>query len=159
MLIIDERSMISSKVLAAAERNTRECIYKGQNTSEIWGGLPVVLLFGDDYQLMPVDKNGAINGYDKRCCGSEQHVTDKMTPAQLFAYRGDWLFTEIMTDKVYFLTKNYRVQCEEFKALLERVRKTRATQDDAAKLMKLHYVFYRNNADFKQNVENHDKVI
>ena len=159
VLIIDERSMISSKVLAAAERNTRECIYKGQNTSEIWGGLPVVLLFGDDYQLMPVDKNGAINGYDKRCCGAEQHVTDKMTPAQLFAYRGDWLFTEIMTDKVYFLTKNYRVQCEEFKALLERVRKTRATQDDAAKLMKLHYVFYRNNADFKQNVENHDKTM
>jgi len=149
VLIIDERSMISSKVLAAAERNTRECIYKGQNTSEIWGGLPVVLLFGDDYQLMPVDKNGAINGYDKRCCGAEQHVTDKMTPAQLFAYRGDWLFTEIMTDKVYFLTKNYRVQCEEFKALLERVRKTQATQDDAAKLMKLHNVFYRNNADFK----------
>ena len=159
VLIIDERSMISSKVLAAAERNTRECIYKGQNNSEIWGGLPVVLLFGDDYQLMPVDKNGAINGYDKRCCGAEQHVTDKMTPAQLFAYRGDWLFTEIMTDKVYFLTKNYRVQCEEFKALLERVRKTRATQDDAAKLMKLHYVFYRNNADFKQNVENHDKTM
>ena len=55
-----------------------------------------------------------------------------------------------MTDKVYFLTKNYRVQCEEFKALLERVRKTRAAQDDAAKLMKLHYVFYRNNADFKK---------
>ena len=159
VLIIDECSMISSKALAAAERNTRECIYKGQNASEIWGGLPVALLFGDYYQLMPVDKNGAINGYEKRCCGAEQHVTDKMTPAQLFAYRGDWLFTEIMTDKVYFLTKNYRVQCKGFNALLERVRKTHATQDDAAKLMKLHYVFYRNNAKFKQNVENHDKTM
>ena len=122
-------------------------------------GFVVFLLFGDDYQLMPVDKNGAINGYDKRCCGAEQHVTDKMTPAQLFAYRGDWLFTEIMTNKVYFLTKNYRVQCKEFKALLERVRKTRATHDDAAKLMKLHCVFYRNNADFKQNVGNHNKTM
>jgi predicted nucleic-acid-binding protein/DNA replication protein DnaC len=159
VLIIDERSMISSKVLAAAERNTRECIYRGQNASEIWGGLPVVLLFGDDYQLMPVDKNGAINGYDKRCCGAEQHVTDKMTPAQLFAYHGDWLFTEVMTDRVYFLTKNYRVQCEEFKALLERVRKSRPTQDDADKLMKLHHVFYRNNADFKENIENHKKTM
>ena len=37
-------------------------IYQGQNSSEIWGGLPVVLLFGDDYQLMPVDKNDVING-------------------------------------------------------------------------------------------------
>ena len=97
VLIIDERSMISSKVLAAAERNTRECIYRGQNSTEIWDGLPVVILFGDDYQLMPVDKNGAINGYDKRRCGVEQHVTDKMTQAQLFAYHGDWLFTEVMT--------------------------------------------------------------
>merc|ERR1711923_73738 len=102
--------MISSKVLAAVECNTRECIYHGQNTSEIWRGLPVVLLFGDNYQLMPIDKNGAINGYNKRCRGAEQHVTDKMTQAQLFAYHGNWLFKVIMTDKVYFLTKNYHVQ-------------------------------------------------
>ena len=54
---------------------------------------------------MPVDKNGVINGYDKRCCGAEQHVTDKMTEAQLFAYCGDWLFIEIMTDQVFFSHK------------------------------------------------------
>ena len=35
VLIIDERSMIGSKVLTAAERNTRECIYQGQNSSEL----------------------------------------------------------------------------------------------------------------------------
>ena len=159
VLVIDERSMISSKVLAAAERNTRECIYNGQNSSEIWGGLPVVLLFGDDYQLMPVDKNGAINGYDKRCCGAEQHVTDKMTEAQLFAYRGDWLFTEIMTDQVFFLTKNFRVRCERFKKLLERVRVGRTTEEDADKMMKLHHVFYRADKEFKQEIENHKKTM
>ena len=142
VLIIDERSMISSKILAAAERHTRECIYRGQNSSEIWGGLPVVLLFGDDYQLMPVDKNGAINGYDKMCCGKEQHVTDKMTQAQLFAHRGDWLFTEIMTDQVYFLSTNYRVRCKQFRELLERVRKAKPTEKDADKIMKLHHVFF-----------------
>ncbi len=42
--IIDERSMLSSKVLAAAERNVRHSVYKGQNGGEIWGGIPVVLL-------------------------------------------------------------------------------------------------------------------
>ncbi len=36
-LIIDERSMLSSKVLAAAERNVRHSVYKGQNSGEIWG--------------------------------------------------------------------------------------------------------------------------
>ena len=63
-LIIDERSMISSKVLAAAERNTRQCIYDGHNSGEVWGGLPVVLLFGDDYQLMPIGE-GAIQSFSK----------------------------------------------------------------------------------------------
>ena len=82
-----------------------------------------------------------------------------MTQAQLFAYHGDWLFTEIMTDRVYFLTKNYRVQCKKFKALLERVRKSRATQEDAKKLMKLHHAFYRHFQDFKQNVEHHNKTM
>ena len=159
VLVIDERSMISSKVLAAAERNTRECIYRGQNSSKIWGGLPVVLLFGDDYQLMPVDKNGAINGYYKRCCGAEQHVTDKMTEAQLFAYRGDWLFAEIMTDQVFFLTKNFRVQCNRFNKLLERVRVGRTTKEDADKMMKLHHVFYRIDKEFKQKIENHEKTM
>ena len=159
VLVIDERSMISSKVLAAAERNTRECIYRGQNSSEIWGGLPVVLLFGDDYQLMPVDKNGAINGYDKRCCGAEQYVTDKMSEAQLFAYQGDWLFTDIMTDQVFFLTKNFRVRCKIFKRLLERVRVGRATEEDADKMMKLHHVFYRVDKEFKHKVENHEKTM
>lgn len=118
-----------------------------------------MLLFGDDYQLMPVDKSGAINGYDKQCCGAEQHVTDKMTEAQLFAYRGDWLFTKVMTDQVYFLTKNYRVRCEHFKALLERVRKGDTTHDDATKLMKLHTVFHRNNSAFKKDVEDADHTM
>jgi hypothetical protein len=37
-LIIDERSMMSSKILAAAERNIQHSVYKGQNSGEIWGG-------------------------------------------------------------------------------------------------------------------------
>ena len=77
VLIIDERSMISSKVLAAAERNTRVCIYRSQNSSEIWGGLPVVLLFGDDYQLMPVDKNGAINRIQGKSMLENKKLSDR----------------------------------------------------------------------------------
>ena len=151
--------MISSKVLAAAERNTRECIYRGQNSSEIWGGLHVVLLFGDDYQLTPVDNNGAINGYYKMCHGADEHVTDKMTDAQLFVHRGNWLFTEIMTDQVFFLTKNYRVQCEKFKALLERVRVGSATENDAVNMMKLHHTFYKMDKKFKESIENDKKTL
>ena len=45
----------------------------------------MVLLFGDDYQLMPVANDGAINDYAKKQVGAEQHVTDKMTETQLFS--------------------------------------------------------------------------
>jgi hypothetical protein len=65
MLIIDERSMISSGLLAAAERNVRHCVYGQQNQKELWGGIPVVLVFGDDFQLPPVIEEGAINGFAK----------------------------------------------------------------------------------------------
>ena len=62
MLVIDERSMISSGLLATAERNVRECAFGQQNQNELWGGIPVVLIFGDDYQLFPVIDEGAIKG-------------------------------------------------------------------------------------------------
>jgi hypothetical protein len=51
--------------LAVAERNIRECAFKGQNSKEIWGRVPIVLLFGDDYQLFPVIDEGAIQGYSR----------------------------------------------------------------------------------------------
>ena len=62
VLIIYKHSMFNSKALPAAERNTRQCVYNGENSSGIWGGLPVVLLFRDNYQLMPVLSEGAIYG-------------------------------------------------------------------------------------------------
>ena len=159
ILIIDERSMISSKVLAVTERNTRECIYNGQNSTELWGGLPVVLLFGDDYQLMPVNKDGAIHGYAKRQGKANEHRTNKMTRAQYFSYRGDWLFTDVMCQRVYFLTKNYRVKCKQFKSLLERVRVGKPTRTDADHIMKLHHTFYRSDKKFKDTIENHEKTM
>lgn len=159
ILIIDERSMISSKVLAASERNTRECIYNGQNSTELWGGLPVVLLFGDDYQLMPVNKDGAIHGYSKREGRANEHRTNKMTRAQYFSYRGDWLFTEVMCQRVYFLTKNYRVKCKQFKNILERVRLGEPTRKDADHIMKLHESYYRSNKKFKDKIENNEKTM
>jgi hypothetical protein len=52
--------MLSSKVLDAAERNIGRTVYNGQNSQEIWGGVPAVILFGDDYQLWPVIEDKVI---------------------------------------------------------------------------------------------------
>ena len=59
----------------------------------------------------------------------------------------------------FFLTRNYRVRCKKFKALLERDRVGRTTADDAEKMMKLHHVFYKVDKEFKDKIENHDQTI
>ncbi len=120
-LIIDERSMLSSKVLAAAERNVRHSVYKGQNGGEIWGGVPVVLLFGDNYQLFPVIEEGAIQGYLKKKLKVPQTPTAKTSASQLLCQRGSYLFTHVMSETVFTLDKNYRVKNKEFCDLLGRL--------------------------------------
>jgi hypothetical protein len=114
-LMIDERSMLSSKILAIAERNVRECAFKGQNNKEIWGGVPVVLLSGDDYQLFPVIDKGAIQGYSRMNDKSSQTPTTRMTPSQLKCQCGNYLFTHIMSETVFTLDINYRVRCKKFR--------------------------------------------
>ena len=60
MLVIDESSMISSGLLGAAERNIRHCVYAEKNQKELWRRVPIILIFGDDYQLIPVAEEGDI---------------------------------------------------------------------------------------------------
>ena len=56
MLIINERSMINGSLLRAAKWNVRQCIFGQENIDKLWGGLPVMLLFSDDYRLLSVEK-------------------------------------------------------------------------------------------------------
>jgi hypothetical protein len=95
--------MLSSKILAAAERNVSECAFKGQNSKEILDELPVVLLFGDDYQLFPVIDEGAIRGYSKMNDKLPQTPTTRLTPSQLICQRGNYLFTHVMSETVFTL--------------------------------------------------------
>lgn len=62
VLITDERSMISSELIAASERNIKENIFGGVCEKKCFGGVPVVLLFGDDSQLPPVSIHGRGDG-------------------------------------------------------------------------------------------------
>ena len=105
-LMIDERSMLSSIILAVTERNIRECAFRGQNSKEVWGGVPVVLLFGDDFQLFPVIDEGAIQGYSRMNDTTQQTPTTRMTATQLLCQRGTYIFTQIMTETVFSLDKN-----------------------------------------------------
>ncbi len=137
-LIIDEQSMLSSKVLAAAERNVRHSVYNGQNGGEIWGGVPVVLLFGDDYQLFPVINEGAIQRYSKKKLKVPQTPTAKTSASQLLCQRGSYLFTHVMSETVFTLVRNYRVKNKEFRDLLGRLRTGEPTEQDADIILNLH---------------------
>ncbi len=86
----------------------------GQNSQEIWEGIPAVLLFGDDYQLWPVIEEGAIQGYSKMTTTTHLAPTNKQSAAQLLCQWGTYLFVHVMTESVFILNKNYRVKSEEF---------------------------------------------
>ena len=53
ILIIDERSMISNELLGACEFHMKKTIYGGLLEDYDVGGIPIVLILGDDYQLPP----------------------------------------------------------------------------------------------------------
>jgi len=156
-LMIDERSMLSSIILAVAERNIRECAFRGQNSKEIWGGVPVVLLFGDDFQLFPVIDEGAIQGYSKMSDTTQQTPTTRMTTLQLLCQRGTYIFTQIMTETVFSLDRNYRVKNLAFRNLLGRLRTGEPLREDADILSKLHLIYY--DEEFKSKLENDDKTM
>ncbi len=72
---------------------------------EIWGGIPTVLLFGDDYQLWPVIEEGVIQGYFKMTSTFPISPSTKMTDTQLLCQWGSYLFTQIMAEMVFYLNK------------------------------------------------------
>jgi hypothetical protein len=158
-LIIDERSMLSSKVLGAAERNIRTAVYNGQNSQEIWGGVPVVILFGDDYQLWPVIEEGAIRGYSKMTTPGEFTPTNKETAAQLLTKWGTYLLTQVMTESVFYLHKNYRVKSKEFRNLLARLRVGESTAEDAERIVNLHLTYYKQDETFMTNLKHDPKTM
>jgi hypothetical protein len=158
-LIIDERSMLSSKVLAVAERNVQHSVYKGQNSGEIWGGVPVVLVFGDDYhQIFPVIKEGAIQGYSKKKLKMPQTPTAKLSASQLLCQRGSYLFTIVMSETVFTHDKNYRVKNKEFCDLLGRLYTGEPTQQDAEIILNLHIGLYESDIAFMDYLKNNKKT-
>ena len=158
VFMLDERSMLSSHVAFGAEEHLRECAYNGHNARERWGGVPVVIFFGDDYQLPPADKRGIIYGFTKYYCGkSPQKTVYRSKNGQICDYEGTKLLAETMTQKVFFLTKNFRTTNTEDNELLSRLRVGKPTQEDADRLMDLHLRNYPD--EYVEQLENDPKCL
>jgi GTPase SAR1 family protein len=80
-LIVDERSMLSSAVLAMMEHHCKLGAYRGQKCDQEWGGIPIVILVGDDYQLPSID------------CGAI-HIFDSSLKKSFVTIAGESIFSE-----------------------------------------------------------------
>ena len=161
VLMVDEVSMLTTQVTYGAEDHLRSCAYNGHNNKEIYGGVPVVLFFGDYCQLPPPDKNGAIHGFDKYYQQGELKqpttVTAKNKARQISEFEGAKLLVGTMTEHVFKLTKNFRTKDEGDRELLDRMRIGEQTEEDAMRLMRLHVRHYP--AKFVDDISNDPKTL
>jgi hypothetical protein len=75
-IIVDERSMVSAKVLGMMEQYSRQAAFNGQNDQQDWGGIPIILVIGDDYQLPSIDEGSFYcfgNRPNKKHSATQEH--------------------------------------------------------------------------------------
>lgn len=51
VIVIDERSMLDATILGTIKHYMQQCAHGGMNNKHPWGGIPIIILVGDDYQL------------------------------------------------------------------------------------------------------------
>jgi hypothetical protein len=131
-LFFDERSMISQNVLGAAEMNISNTAHNFGHESEDWGGIPVVVIFGDDYQLPSIEP-GAIDCFTT----SKNETIGKKT-------NGKRHFL-ILAKTVMELKEIMRQQQQEvlFIRILTNIRIGNASNEEIAILMSLHLSDHR----------------
>jgi hypothetical protein len=60
-ILMDERSMLSQIILGLVEHTVVRSAHECGHSREDWGGVPVMVLFGDDYQLPSIGNSDATN--------------------------------------------------------------------------------------------------
>ena len=126
-LFFDERSLISQSALGSSEINISKVAHNGGHESEDWGGIPIVVIFGDDYQL-PSIETGAIDSF---CSSKGETIGNSTNGRQQFLMLGKTVMelTQIMRQQEHEV---------EFMNILCRIRLGEATNEDISTLMSLH---------------------
>jgi len=126
-ILIDERSMVGMRMLGSACLNVNECAHGGNHSEEDWGGVPIVILVGDDFQLPPPFDKGAFdvlhygscnNGFSGiEALGAEQFINCSNLVMELSA------------------AKRQRKDQQEFKGILSKARVSEIDNDTASQLV------------------------
>lgn len=125
-LIIDERSLVPSRLLGNAASLMAETIHRGgHHSDQSWGGLPILILAGDDYQLPGIGQGSFQALYGRG--GSKMVQLGRSSLLECAQF-------------VINLTGSKRVKKNETKTkdLLGRLRLGIPTDEDIDKLMALH---------------------
>ncbi len=88
-----------------------------------------------------------------------QTPTAKTSASQLLCQRGSYLFTNVMSETVFTLDKNYRVKNKEFQDLLGRLRTGEPTEQDAKIISNLHIGLYESDIAFMDYLKNNKKTM
>lgn len=143
-LCIDERSMLSNRILGKMEQNARSIVHCGCNRNKLFGGIPVILLCGDDEQLPPVISygkgHGIFNYFRKK-------NSDPLYSNHLDLHGEDIFFK--MTENVIELKQIRRISENDtnFAEILDDLRGDGIKYNDAKKLLDLHV----SNLSFEKN--------
>jgi hypothetical protein len=134
-IIVDERSMVSAQVLGMMEQYSRQAAFNGQNSQLDWGGIPIILVIGDDYQLPSIDEGSFY------CFGNRPNKKHSATQ-EYFIQHGLQQFLALGKD-VMQLTSPKRVHDTQgrLKSILQGVRGTSQSYlsiDDAEYLCSFH---------------------
>ena len=135
VIIVDERSMLTAPVVGAAERNTAVTAHGGSHDDEDWGGVPVVIFVGDDYQLPPPTnkEKGAFDLMDCKPSYSQQKFGVAASGAYQLSNMAKFCM-ELSTVKRQNESQGF------FKEVLERLRIGETNQEDAEFLTGYHTV-------------------
>lgn len=145
-LIVDERSMLDASIIGRMERYCRKYAYNGRNDKKRWGGIPFVILVGDDFQLPPVSfpvGYGAFHSVDQETRYKIQAAKNKAPYQKNLLLEGLEVFK--MLGRVNMeLTQSKRTHPGQ--ELLQRILKgcrgetpfDSVSDSDAEELMKLH---------------------
>ena len=126
-LFFDERSLISQSALGSSEINISKVAHNGGHESEDWGGVPIVVIFGDDYQLPSIEP-GAIDSFNS-CKGETMGKSTNGRQQFLILGKTVMELTQIMRQQEHEI---------EFMNILCRIRLGQATNEDITTLMSLH---------------------
>lgn len=138
-LCIDERSMLSKAILGSIDRNSRKTVLTNEIQSEKrFGGIPIVLLCGDDHQLPSVtigEEGQGIMYYFR----TQQSSKDRNSQTLATEKHGEGAFFKC-AQNVVRLNKIKRLESNavDLKRILNDVRNGGMSKEDAEFLMKRH---------------------